>query len=372
MSYASNPKFNQASSTYNFSATSLRKARNAIARAAAGGNNAKIVLHGDSITAGRGATDLAHSYPSQLRTLLATRLPDRGGMVPAYMFTNSPLIANSPGPYDPAYVLSTSPAWAAFQGGGFFKNFAYSPSNAGATLTVTATTDQFIVYYEKYSAGGTPTVTLDGVAQGSIPSSAGTGYGSFTITPASQGSHTLVITGPTSGSAVWACLGVTARVGGSTGGVVVDRVACGGQTYTNLVESTTGTTGSSLNTSFDMLAPDLSIMMFGTNEAQASVSATTFASDAQAAITRAKLTGDVILVVPPPPNAGVTSFNSYIPKLYALADSNDVGLIDLSARWGAYPASTALMTDGLHPNDAGYRDLAQTVYAALQTLGLGL
>ena len=55
----------------------------------------------------------------------------------------------------------------------------------------------------------------------------------------------------------------------------------------------------------------------------------------------------------------------YAEAIRDVAYSAQTGLIDLTARWGSYGASTGFYYDDVHPNDAGTTDIAAAVSAEL-------
>jgi lysophospholipase L1-like esterase len=68
-------------------------------------------------------------------------------------------------------------------------------------------------------------------------------------------------------------------------------------------------------------------------------------------------------------NVDVAAYNDAIPGLVGsrTAAGRHILLVDMYAAMTANPSyKTALMHDGLHPNDAGYVVMAQTWYAAIK------
>jgi lysophospholipase L1-like esterase len=112
-------------------------------------------------------------------------------------------------------------------------------------------------------------------------------------------------------------------------------------------------------------APDLTIIMLGINDAQTGISASTYASNIQAIITAAKVSGDVIIMSMVPSDPSLTSTVSlgkqYASLLPGLAAANGILCLDVFSRFGATFVSP-LMQNTLHPKPAGYADMARFVY----------
>jgi len=115
------------------------------------------------------------------------------------------------------------------------------------------------------------------------------------------------------------------------------------------------------------VAPDLSIIMLGINDAFASVSRSAFIANVGALVTAAKVSGDVI-IVPPFPNQvpGVLAIESgYCSDLLALAVAEGCVYLDLWQRWGAAYNASYIDSDGTHGINAGYWDLAQVIASVI-------
>lgn len=92
---------------------------------------------------------------------------------------------------------------------------------------------------------------------------------------------------------------------------------------------------------------------------------TTYYADMQTIITAAKLTGDVLLVVPVPTVftlAALVYQQAIQAEIYALSKANNVPILDMTKRWVSYAnKSTLYSADGIHPTAIGYSDEASAI-----------
>lgn len=396
-------KFDPMQSLYNANANSIRNFRAAVARARSGGANAHIVIVGDSITEGYYSTQpyYTNSWGARLRSLLAARTGVNAGTGIIHSYEFSFAGGGNSFAQDNRVVLTGTygTQWGKVNQSGAFGNYLsqgggmFVVPNASATLTFGAiTADQFIVYYWKDQAtvrtvgglpGGSCAVTLDAVSQTALNCAGAFSRNVATYTPASEGSHTLVINGPTVASTYGLILGVEARRGGGTGGVRVTVAGASGTIAADALNGTVTDVISPLASMYDMAAPDLTLIAWGINEYDGAgkgtqTSPATYATNIQTHITRAKQTGDVMLVLPynsgRAATGGSATWSQYVTQAYALADTNSIPLLDLTDRWGSYATSNALgmYFDTLHPNDKGHQDVADAAFSALIRMGAGL
>ena len=113
---------------------------------------------------------------------------------------------------------------------------------------------------------------------------------------------------------------------------------------------------------------DLSLICTEVNDAVVPTLVATYQAQAQTAINQLKAGGGDVVILASMPCSGFT-LTAYTQALYDLADTNDLPLIDIQDRWGTYTLANGygLMSDLVHPNSAGYADVARAV---LQSLGL--
>jgi lysophospholipase L1-like esterase len=123
-------------------------------------------------------------------------------------------------------------------------------------------------------------------------------------------------------------------------------------------------------------APDLTIIDLGLNDMPApNVAPATFKANMITIINACRLSGDVILMVPPPPQIGGASnltagYAALIPTYPELATAQQTGLVDIASRWGSYDALNPLgyYSDTLHPSRIGYGDMAQAVSTVVRAI----
>jgi lysophospholipase L1-like esterase len=118
---------------------------------------------------------------------------------------------------------------------------------------------------------------------------------------------------------------------------------------------------------------DLMVFEFGTNDYNNNIAPATYKTNLQTLITAQLASGgDAALLIPPPCGAtGKTyTIQQYATACYELADTNGLPVIDLLDRWGDYATANAapvsLMSDQLHPNQAGHDDMANAVMDVLR------
>lgn len=111
---------------------------------------------------------------------------------------------------------------------------------------------------------------------------------------------------------------------------------------------------------------DLVFIMCETNDAGQGTAVATFKANMQTAInTAVNATTDIVLVTGFPLNG--TDLTPYTQAIYELADTNNLPLIDMQARWGTWAAANTLglYTDNAHPTAAGYANAGRAIFNAL-------
>ena len=125
----------------------------------------------------------------------------------------------------------------------------------------------------------------------------------------------------------------------------------------------------------DQLQPDLTIICLTINDWANAVSVSSWQTSMQTLITKAKATGDVILMSGVPSNITTTTQanqQAFVTALKSLAASNGVPMLDIWTRWygagAGWSSNKALgwMYDDLHPSATGYADIANEVFAMLR------
>ncbi len=185
----------------------------------------------------------------------------------------------------------------------------------------------------------------------------------FPITGLSDAEHTIVIT-KNDDTKMIILLGAYPTKG--TRGVRCNMVGKSGGSSSNAVGNE-----SALYTEIDFWEPKLTIIEHATNEYAGQVALSTFKTNMQTLITRAKTFGDVLLL----PNGLVRAETqtihreAYLNVVAELAGSNNVSYIDMFNRWGGdytYANTTlGMIYDTVHPNDVGHQDIANILTKVL-------
>jgi lysophospholipase L1-like esterase len=115
------------------------------------------------------------------------------------------------------------------------------------------------------------------------------------------------------------------------------------------------------------IAPKLSIIAIGVNDAMAGTAPATFNTNLQSLITAMQISGDVVLCTQPPIStsaASLTNQNNIANEIRTLATSNNLVLIDLYNYQVSYDHSRArgfMYTDGIHQYTKGYKNIADYI-----------
>lgn len=371
-----------------------------IARVKAGTGRGRIVWKGDSTTVGQGGGTTADAYgltnarANRPPAVLASLLSAAG--IAAFdngVTGNNGLDQAGGGPslpvFDPRVSLG-SPAWQLaggldFAGGNFLTN------QAGAfTFTPTTDVDRFEVDVYNSNAftlaflvdGAAPAtvsvVRTSGTNAGTVAGSTltipapGSGFTRVGIAAAATGSHTVSFTS-TSAATAGAVRGVVAYASDTPAIDMVVHAACGAAASHQAASGG----GWSNNDALAFDAPDLTIINCGLNDMAGGRSTAAYAADLQTMITTAKLSGDVLLMVPHPaapsvaPLATQAAFNTAARNVAA---SNGVALFSLFDHYGGAfdTAFAARMFDGIvHPAAQAYAEFAALDKAVLQAMNGG-
>jgi len=347
---------------YNYDPAYLAKWRVARSRVRAGDARAKVATVGDSTTAGQGSGGSAlnslrsRSYPAYLAKALA------GSGIPARhdnIFGSSGFSTNYP-LYEPRVTANGWTPGSAISLGGTM----YS-TNGTTAFRYTATgslVDTFIVYLARNPGLGTVNISIDGGAATSV-ATAGTGGVIAQVITTTAGTSHYVEVARTTGGDVY-IVGIEAY-NSAVPDVAVLNVGSSGTRLGDWVANTN--VGFSPLPALQVLAPDLSIINLGINDwTQANVDVAAVKVQYQTLITGAKVSGDVIIVVPVPSQitrATVAQQAALIAPMYDLAKTNNCVLIDMTRRFGSWATANAggFTYDDLHYNALGYADEAQTV-----------
>jgi len=318
------------------------------AKADAGTGHAKLLVVGDSKSWG---------YPEGMATSWPTTMLSR-----AFSGSRTQPGASIPGvrsALDPRWAVPTN--WETVFGPGSGALYANPGTGASAIYTPGVIVDTIDVWWYKALNKGAFVVSIDGVAKTAIDTNSTDGSGGWrktTYTVTAAANHVVSFAPPTTNPVsvfVDAYLDTSKSV----------RLANWG-----VIGSTTGTwaDGPYSTDAITAWAPDLTLIMLGTNDGGNSVPASTWSANVGKLIDAAKVTGDVVLLscIPSQSATNLAGETAYRDAAPALAASKDIPFIDVFSKVG--PWDTNLFADNLHPNARGYGWTARTVAAGLRSL----
>jgi lysophospholipase L1-like esterase len=346
--------------SYGIDPANFRKWRIALGKVRAAAGDAKVICIGDSTTLGTGADTFAHGYPSILARLLDA--------VPGFAFANGG--TGGVGPFDPAVTLD--PDWTRSGdlgiGWGSFQNFVGASTDT-ITYAPLHVVNTFVIYYAKQPGHGQFTYAVDAGSPTTVDANAAQAIGVETVSAGSPGTHALTISKLSGGG------NAVLHVEAYDDTVPHVRVGNPGIGSTKTADWAQSPYLFSSLPMFDAVQPDLTIIALGTNDAGNSVANDVYQANMQTLITKAKLSGDVLLCsMAPSRDAPYTDFEpGYVTVMKNLAVSNDCGFIDIFGRWTSYAVSNPLgyYSDAIHPSGGGYSDIAQAVFGVLEEIGAG-
>lgn len=343
----------------------LRKWRNAIADI--DNNPVKIMIIGDSVSYGSYASDLTKTnWVGRMRTSLQSKLGDCGfGWIP---------IPSGLTPDQSQWTNTGSWSISSGTNNGLSTRFM-SATGISNTTTFSFTGTSVDIVYATAIAGGTATITIDGVTQASINCNASTNnnFGNIkSYTGLSTGNHTVVITAPATGSVYLEGAIAHNPPATSPKGVYIYNLGMPGVPSGNFLTW--------CNKSNQVLTPHLTIIAHGLNDAATTTNTNNYLYNMGQLISNCQSNGSsVLLVAYYPTNSSAqplvnTNYPLLIKQMYQLADQYNCALVDVSLGWEptyALAQADGLMGSGLfngltgsdpeHPSDKGHRYIASIV-----------
>lgn len=317
--------------------------------ALAGNGFARINFYGDSIATGYFANDpqWLNGHVGLVRTAWNTRYGTTPGtgVCPNYV---TPVNIG----IDERITFNTP--WTSFGSGIMNSGSLFFTGLGGiATFTPTEICDSFTLYFFSGAGfgGGTFNIAVDGGTPVLVDATTIEGARKISISAGSPGMHVFTATSLT-GNCVIAAFEATL----GTSGVLISRTAAGSSVSAQLNDNT--------DLQFGLMPPDLSIIAIGINDFVGQVDVATVAINISSGIDKARVTGDVILVIETPPGAAETVpwDPNYVNAIRDVAVAKDALLIDFTVRWVSYAVSNAspffYYQDTLHPNQSGHANMA--------------
>ena len=312
-----------------------------------------VVCLGDSITEGANATDyISQGYVGLLRSKLASLYGEVGsGVIPIYYPHNSP-------------ILTASSGWNKYNGSVWgIMSTVYEASATGQTLSGSFTGTGITLYVVGGRVTGKINVNIDsaGDVLYDTHSTSTNTMMPIVITGLGQDTHTIVITSDCTNGVVY-FIGMLPTNATATG-IRVHNVARYGAMSSAAVIST-----DNLKAEIDTWSPVLTTIAFGANDFTGNTPISTFTTNIQTQITRAKTFGDVLIIANGlRSDSGTYPQSSYTSALKSLAVLNNCAFIDINTRWNNdwnYVLNTLGLADSgqtVHPNIAGQQDIANAL-----------
>lgn len=247
------------------------------------------------------------------------------------------------------------------------------PTAAGTfTFTPLNPCNKADIYYQDSTAGRQFSWAVDGGSATTLTTTGANTIVKVTIDLSTVALHTITLTWVAGFVRIYGidCYNDTRRQ------LTMRQWGIAGGTSTDMINDT-GTPNAGRLTQMSLYPPKLVISECGVvNSWRNSRSVANTTTDMQSLITAVKNAGsDFIFLVPPFDNGstGLTSSqNDYVTAMYTLADSNNVGLIDIRKRhlsWkNAVNYGWMRSSDNVHPAAFGYDDEAQIVAGVIASL----
>jgi lysophospholipase L1-like esterase len=343
------PAYTNDGFTYNLKQAHLRRTRAAMGKVLAQTGYARFAFLGDSTVAGAyGGNSGTNSWPARFIALL-----EKAG----YPKLGTGLVAcfNNYAAAEPRITLYSGTVSLSA-----FSNMVTNSTTLNGVQFDTTTTGEvgtvMDVFYDNSSAPFD--VNIDGGAKVRVTPPGGNSIGIYSVTGLANTTHQAIAWRV---SGTMRILGFRLRANAAYGVDSYNAGISGAKTdslaSTNFQHVTqTAVTAAGWNA-------DCVFIMCETNDAGQATAVATFKANLQTAINTAKAAStDIVLVAGFPLNG--TDLTTYTAALYQLADSNDLPLIDMQARWGTWAAANALgqYSDNAHPTASGYADAGRAIF----------
>jgi lysophospholipase L1-like esterase len=336
------------------------------------GARANVVILGDSITAGQGATAFPNCYAQLLPVALNARFPTPGLATHGRGFLPPVIPPSNPTTFTPPYVTVANPAnliaGSLFGFGPNLETWDISHTAAN-TLTYSLTGDSADILWAGSSGNGTFSWKVDAGATTNVSTNIAFTPAAVThVSLGSAGAHTLTITNVSGGPTY--ITGVIEYNGDFAKGIQVHDCGFSGSTTGFW---TTGGGNTSGSASLPTLSPSLVVIALGVNDNASSISAATSAANITSLIADIRTNFSphppiLILAMYNAASDGPTTpaqWAAYVQAMYGVAAADSqVDVLDMTLRM---PSTSAAVTwslyagDGIHPVNSGHQMIADAV-----------
>ncbi len=336
---------------------------------------ANVVILGDSITAGQGATSFATTYQQLVTQELRYKFPTSGATTGGRGFLPPVIPPGNPSTFTLPYITITGATLAQLQAGSLY---GYGPNletwnmnvGTGAVFSYSLVGDSADIIWASNPGNGTFSYQVD--SGGVTNVSTNTTFATNNVTHVSLGSagaHTLKIS-YVSGGATYVT-GVIEYNGDYTTGIQTHNCGFSGATtgYWTVANST-----NLWPSSLTPMNPGLIVIALGTNDFSNSIVPSVTASNILDIVGNIRTNFTGLSLTPPPilltamytaANDGPitpSQWQQYVNALYGVAAADSaIDILDLSMRMpstGATNTYNLYAGDGIHPINAGHRMIA--------------
>lgn len=355
--------------------------RSVMAAVKAGSRRARLLVVGDSLTAGEQSTGAAMgnnahslSYPVQMTPLFLA--------APAHQdswFSNNNALSDfdTLDQYD--FRITLGSGWIADTANPTLAGYPIIGPASSAVLAFTPanSVDNFTIWFETFPGSPQYTVNIGGASIGTLPmnAAAGIGVANFSV---SAGTHTInIVSNGTAGGKIFGCeawLSTSQQIQVFTAGA--DSWTAGNWVQNN------GNAFDPLAMA-EFLAPDLTLVCLGKNEQAQGISQTTFEANLRTLVAGLLNAGSPVVIWGPPlssstafgmSEAAQLAYETNMSNVAASLGCTFYSLTQKRANWGSFAAANTagfmFTGDDIHCTPAGYLDIAEALLGVIDS-GVG-
>lgn len=355
--------------------------RTAMAGVRAGSRRARLLVIGDSLTAGEQSTGAAMgnnahslSYPVQMAPLFLAAPAQQDSW-----FSNNNALSdgNTLDQYD--FRITLGSGWIADTSNPTLAGYPIIGPASSAVLAFTPidSFDNFTIWFETFPGSPQYTVNIGGSSLGTLPmnAAAGIGVANFSV---SAGTHTInVVSSGAAGGKIFGCeawLSTSPKIQVFTAGG--DSWTAGNWTQNN------GNAWDPLAMA-EFLAPDLTLVCLGKNEQAQGISQATFEANLRTLVLGLLAAGSPVVIWGPPlssstafgmSEAAQLAYETNMANVAANLGCTFYSLTQKRANWGSFAAANSagfmFTGDNIHLTPTGYLDVAKALLGVIDS-GVG-